>query len=129
MPAISGQAFNIGGGAKRAISLLALLDMIGELHGEQPHCEFSDWRAGDQRYYVTDTRKFEAATGWQAKVSPEEGVRRLYDWLRQARGLDQSRPKNGGNRSGAIRRRGVVQDGYAMRGGEERVVGKVPQSL
>jgi CDP-paratose 2-epimerase len=129
MPGISGQAFNMGGGANRAISLLALLEMIGDMHGDQPRCEFSEWRAGDQRYYVSDTRKFEAATGWRAKVSPEEGVRRLYDWLRQSRGLDHMRPKNGGNRSGVIRRKGIVQSGYSMRQGEERAIGKVPQSL
>ena len=35
------------------------------------------WRTGDQRYYVSDTRRFTEATGWVPKVSPEEGVKLL----------------------------------------------------
>jgi len=80
---ISGQAFNVGGGPACTLSLLELLEMIRELHGEGLRYEFSKWRAGDQRYYVSDTRKFQAATGWSAEVLPREGVRRLYAWLVQ----------------------------------------------
>jgi CDP-paratose 2-epimerase len=42
---------------------------------------FEDWRPGDQRYYVSDTRKFQAATGWRPRVDVEEGVLRLREWL------------------------------------------------
>ncbi len=83
--AISGHAFNIGGGRNSKLSLLELLGMIGALHGETPRYEFSKWRAGDQRYYVSDTRKFSAATGWTPKVAPLRGVQRLYDWLLEQR--------------------------------------------
>ena len=64
-----------------------LLDLIGTLHGERPHIRMKDWRPGDQRYYVSDTRKFKAATGWAPKVSVREGVERLYEWLIASRGL------------------------------------------
>jgi CDP-paratose 2-epimerase len=87
---ISGQAFNMGGGPARAVSLLELIDMIVDLHGEAPACESSDWRAGDQRYYVSDTRKFQEATGWTARVDPQEGVQRLYEWLRRTHGWNKS---------------------------------------
>jgi nucleoside-diphosphate-sugar epimerase len=30
---------------------------------------------------VSDTSKFEAATGWRPKTSVEEGVGRLLEWL------------------------------------------------
>ncbi|MFL5612033.1 MAG: SDR family NAD(P)-dependent oxidoreductase [Gemmatimonadaceae bacterium] len=85
MPMISGRAFNIGGGASNTISLLELLEIIGDLHGERPKIAFHDWRVGDQRYYVSDTTQFQEATGWSPKVGVEVGVRRLYDWLRQSR--------------------------------------------
>jgi CDP-paratose 2-epimerase len=39
------------------------------------------WRSGDQRYYVTDSRKFSTATGWSPAISCGEGVARLRDWL------------------------------------------------
>ena len=106
-----GQAFNIGGGPARALSLLELIDMIVELHGDHPRYELSEWRAGDQRYYVSDTRKFQAATGWTAKVDPEQGVQRLYDWLRRSRGLEQIRGRASQNRSSV--RKGALHGGFA----------------
>ena len=58
MPAIRGQAFNIGGGPANTISLLELLALIGDLHGRRPDVRFGGWRSGDQRYYVSDTARF-----------------------------------------------------------------------
>jgi CDP-paratose 2-epimerase len=84
---LSGQAFNIGGGLGNTISLVELLDMIGGLRGEKPDLRMKDWRPGDQRYYVSDTRKFKAATGWAPKVNVRSGVERLYQWLLESRGL------------------------------------------
>jgi CDP-paratose 2-epimerase len=82
---LSGQAFNIGGGAGNVISLLDLIDRIGRLHGERPDIDFADWRTGDQRYYVSDTRRFQEATGWKTKTNADDGIRRLYQWLSEAR--------------------------------------------
>jgi CDP-paratose 2-epimerase len=78
--ALSGQAFNMGGGPRSTVSLLELLDMIGRL-GPAPEVRFGDWRVGDQRYYVSDTRRFTEATGWRPRVTPEEGVALLHEWL------------------------------------------------
>jgi CDP-paratose 2-epimerase len=84
---LSGQAFNIGGGLGNTISLMELLDLIGGLRGEKPGITLKDWRPGDQRYYVSDTRKFKAATGWAPKVNAREGIERLFQWMLEARGL------------------------------------------
>jgi CDP-paratose 2-epimerase len=78
---LSGHAFNIGGGPGSTISLLDLLDRIEALHGSRPKLAFDDWRVGDQRYYVSDTRAFEQATGWRRQVGPDDGIGRLYQWL------------------------------------------------
>ncbi|HVF85591.1 MAG TPA: NAD-dependent epimerase/dehydratase family protein [Abditibacteriaceae bacterium] len=80
---LSGQAFNIGGGAHNTTSLLQLIEAIGELHGQSPQVEFSDWRVGDQRYYVSDVAKFASATGWKPRVDVQSGVAHLYRWLRE----------------------------------------------
>jgi CDP-paratose 2-epimerase len=85
MRQLSGHAFNIGGGPANTISLLELLDMITELHGGELSIQFESWRAADQRYYVADTTKFAALTGWNPKVGVREGVRRLYEWLMASR--------------------------------------------
>jgi CDP-paratose 2-epimerase len=81
MKKLSGNAFNIGGGPANSISLLELLDLLSELNGGDLSICFEDWRAADQRYYVSDTSKFSGLTGWQPRVGVNEGVRRLYDWL------------------------------------------------
>ena len=87
MEALSGEAFNIGGGASNTVSLLDLLGLIGEAYGRAPEVRFADWRPGDQRYYVSDTRKFQAATGWAAQTDVVRGIKRLAHWLCEARGL------------------------------------------
>jgi CDP-paratose 2-epimerase len=82
MKKLAGSAFNIGGGSANSISLLELLDLLAELHGGDLSVCFEDWRAADQRYYVTDTSKFSGLTGWQPRTGVHEGVRRLYEWIK-----------------------------------------------
>ncbi|HYP08018.1 MAG TPA: NAD-dependent epimerase/dehydratase family protein [Bryobacteraceae bacterium] len=78
---LKGEAFNIGGGPRNTTSLLELIELIGELEGEPVSVRFDDWRVGDQRYYVSDTRRFQTATGWKPRVGVREGVQRLHQWL------------------------------------------------
>jgi CDP-paratose 2-epimerase len=84
---LSGQAFNIGGGLGNTISLLELLDLMEQLQGTRPAIRSREWRPGDQRYYVSDTRRFKAATGWAPKVTARAGIERLFHWLAESRGL------------------------------------------
>ena len=77
----AGQAFNIGGGPANTISLLELLDLLSALTGHRPAFGIEPWRTADQRYYVSNTSKFESATGWRARTGVREGVQRLIDWL------------------------------------------------
>ena len=78
---IGGRPFNMGGGPDNTVSLLELIGLIQKLHGKRPEVLFEGWRTGDQRYYVSDTRRFQAATGWQPRVNAKEGVGNLYNWL------------------------------------------------
>jgi CDP-paratose 2-epimerase len=78
---LSGRAFNIGGGARNSISLVEILRLIGELVGEEPCASVEPWRRADQRYYVSDTRRFGAATGWAPRISARAGVMALLDWF------------------------------------------------
>jgi CDP-paratose 2-epimerase len=56
--------------------------MIAELGGERPVVKYDAWRAADQRWYVSDTRKIERTLSWRPTVGVAEGVRRLHSWLR-----------------------------------------------
>jgi CDP-paratose 2-epimerase len=90
--AVAGRALNLGGGPANAVSLRVLLDHIGALTGRDVDVRFSDWRAGDQRYFVADTRAAEAALGLKPKVNWREGVARLASWLAAERGLSLDAP-------------------------------------
>jgi CDP-paratose 2-epimerase len=95
---LAGSAFNIGGGPRNVISLLDLLDQIELLEGERPATLHEDWRTGDQRYYVSDTRRFEAATGWRPAIDAQQGIERLHRWLRQMRAEPAAAVRKAGQR-------------------------------
>lgn len=86
--AVSGRAFNLGGGAGNAVSLRQLIGHIGDITGREVDLSFSDWRAGDQRYFVADTRTAEAALGLGPKVPWRQGVANLARWLAEERRLN-----------------------------------------
>ena len=79
---LKGRVFNLGGGPRNTLSLLEMLARIERLTGRRPEVAFGPWRPGDQLWYVSDTRAFEAATGWRSRVDLDTGLRRLLDWLK-----------------------------------------------
>jgi CDP-paratose 2-epimerase len=88
---VAGEAFNIGGGPANTTSLLELLERIGRLNGRDVRVIRDGWRAGDQRYFVSDTRRFQRATGWQPRVDLETGLARLHEWLVESKRGTESR--------------------------------------
>jgi len=85
---VSGRAFNLGGGAANAVSLRGLIVHMGQLIGREVEVRYADWRAGDQRYFVADTRAADAALGLGVKLGWREGVARLARWLAAERRLN-----------------------------------------
>jgi CDP-paratose 2-epimerase len=81
MASLGGQAFNIGGGPANTVSLIELLALIEQLTGLEPTYSFRPFRPGDQLYYVSDIRRFSAATGWRPHVGVADGVDRLTQWI------------------------------------------------
>ncbi len=81
MPQVAGKAFNIGGGPGNAISLVELLALLRELNGRMPEVSYGPTRTGDQLFYVSDTRRFAAATGWRAGTDVRSGIGYLVTWL------------------------------------------------
>ena len=79
--AVSGQAFNLGGGPANAVTLLQVLAEIGEITGRTPDLRFADWRPGDQRYFVADTAARAAALGLRPARAWRDGLRRLAAWI------------------------------------------------
>ena len=79
--AVSGRAFNLGGGPHNTLSLNELLARIEKMEGEKPQVTLHDWRPGDQLWYVSSTDAFTAATGWRAEVGVDEGLGKLHAWI------------------------------------------------
>ena len=77
---VNGKAYNIGGGHFQ-MSLLELLTFLEKFLGQEISVEFSDWRPGDQKVYVSNNAKAKRDFGWKPRTSVEEGVRKLYDWV------------------------------------------------
>jgi CDP-paratose 2-epimerase len=93
---LAGRAFNVGGGCTNAVSLLELLDLVGTLTGTRPRLSFRAWRARDERWYVSDTRRLYQAIAWRPEVSVLEGLGRLHRWL-----AGERRPADGSPRARA----------------------------
>jgi CDP-paratose 2-epimerase len=80
--ACRGEVLNAGGGPDNARSLLDVIDAIKRLSGHPVSLSFSDWRPGDQRYYVSDLARVQARLGWTPEVSFDIGLRDLWAWAR-----------------------------------------------
>jgi CDP-paratose 2-epimerase len=92
LPQLAGSAFNLGGGPRNAVSLLALLEHIARLLGRPVEVEHAGWRLGDQRYYVSDTGALERATGWRLEVGWQQGVAKLLRWFEHGHAADTAWP-------------------------------------
>lgn len=82
---LSDRVFNLGGGPANAVSLLQLIRHAETLAGHRAELSFHDWRAGDQRYYVSDTRRVTQALDLAPPVGWRTGLARLLNWLRTER--------------------------------------------
>jgi CDP-paratose 2-epimerase len=80
----AGQIFNIGGGARNAVSVRQVIDRLAQITGQGVPVRTAPWRPGDQRIYVSDTTKAERMLDWRAEVGWEEGLARLVEWLEEA---------------------------------------------
>ncbi|MEY9195899.1 NAD-dependent epimerase/dehydratase family protein [Sinorhizobium sp. CCBAU 05631] len=78
-----GRAFNLGGGPDNAVSLAEVLHEIELLTARRLMTEKCDWRAGDQLYFVADTRVLADAVGWRPHTGWRAGLRDLHAWLLQ----------------------------------------------
>jgi len=87
---VSGQTFNLGGGVHNAVSLRMVLQEIRRVTSSEPAIQWSEWRPGDQYYFVADTSRLQNRLGWTAKIGWRDGLRSLADWLREARDLGRT---------------------------------------
>jgi len=81
---LSGEVFNIGGGAPNSVSVNGVIRTLAELSGREVPVHTAPWRPGDQKVYVSDTAKAAELLGWRPSTRCEDGLGRLLDWLAEA---------------------------------------------
>jgi CDP-paratose 2-epimerase len=75
-----GQIYNVGGGPKNQRNLIEVIAQIGELTNRKPQYSFTDWREGDQTYYVSDITKAKKELGWTPQIPFDRGLTDLIAW-------------------------------------------------
>jgi CDP-paratose 2-epimerase len=84
----SGRVYNIGGGPENVMSVWAEFGpMLERLLGRKIEVARGDWRPGDQKVFYADIRKAERELGWKPQIDVKRGVERLFEWVRENKGL------------------------------------------
>ena len=83
-----GQVFNIGGGRENSISVwLEFQPILERLIGKPVVTKRKEWRPGDQPVFISDIRKAKRLLEWEPKIQVEQGIRRLFDWVKENQNL------------------------------------------
>lgn len=84
----AGKVYNMGGGVVNTISIWTeFRPILEKAIGQNIPTSQGDWRPGDQKVFIADIRKAETELGWRPRVSVEEGVERLVEWVKSNRHL------------------------------------------
>lgn len=76
-----GKIYNVGGGISNTISVWGQFGPILErLFRRKIKINYSDWRPGDQKIYISDIRLVEEELGWKPEVRVATGIKLLYEW-------------------------------------------------
>jgi len=74
--------FNMGGGSDNTLSLLELVTILEKTLNKKIPISFDDWRKFDQKVYVSDINKAKKALNWAPTISPEDGVKKIVEWVK-----------------------------------------------
>lgn len=78
---VAGNIFNIGGGYDNSLSLLELFQILEEKLNIEMKYNKLPWRESDQKVFIADITKIKAMIGWEPKVSKEEGISKMIEWV------------------------------------------------
>lgn len=76
-----GQVFNIGGGYENSLSLLELFTFLEKELGVKLNYTQLPPRESDQKIFVADIKKASEIFDWKPKVTKEEGIRKMLQWV------------------------------------------------
>jgi CDP-paratose 2-epimerase len=77
---LAGELFNVGGGARNALSVLERHELMQQIaENSVPLEHHRALCVGDQRWYVSDHRRFSALTGWEPATTAPWGLALLAE--------------------------------------------------
>jgi len=82
---VAGRAYNVGGGPQFRLSLTELMAMLERKLGRRIEIGRAPARVGDQPVFYCNVSRAERELGWKPRVSPDEGVERLLEWIHGSR--------------------------------------------
>jgi CDP-paratose 2-epimerase len=81
----AGKAFNLGGGPTMTVSIWSEFgDWLSNELGRAIAVSHRPARPGDQRVFISDTRRAMAEFGWEPRIKPQDGFGDLVRWLKHA---------------------------------------------
>jgi len=81
---VAGQVYNIGGGPGNVMSVWAEFGpLLEKLLDKKIPVARGNWRPGDQKVFYADIRKAERELGWKPRIGVEEGVKSLFEWVKE----------------------------------------------
>lgn len=83
-----GEVFNLGGGWENTMSIWTEFGpRLEKLLGRAIPVAKGDWRPGDQKVFVADTRKAQGSLAWKPKFDVEKGIKQLFNWVGENKNL------------------------------------------
>ncbi|MDP2090203.1 MAG: GDP-mannose 4,6-dehydratase [Candidatus Gracilibacteria bacterium] len=77
----TGNVFNIGGGEKNSLSLIELFNFLEKELNIKIEIEHKEWRESDQKSFIANISKIKKLTGWEPKISKEQGLKDMLKWI------------------------------------------------
>ena len=64
------------------MSLLELINLIENILDKKLKYNYSNWRPGDQKIYISDINKLNKDINWSPFINKEKGVLLMIDWIK-----------------------------------------------
>jgi CDP-paratose 2-epimerase len=74
--------YNIGGGVRNIVSIAECLELIQKTTGIEQTISYEEARVGDLWYFVSDITKARKNLKWEPRISNEEGLKMMIEWVR-----------------------------------------------
>ena len=75
------RVYNVGGGLNFSLSILELLEILEKTLKRKIKVNFSKWRMGDQKLYISNNAKLKKTFGWKPTIHPKIGIKNLINWV------------------------------------------------